>query len=1062
MATYLQGVTDYIPDYQPFQPDLNFYGNLLQTKQTQYDTNWKQLNNLYGQLYGAELTHDQNIQKKDGLLKQIDFNLKRVSGLDLSLEQNVNQAMQVFRPFYEDKYLMKDMAWTKNWTNTYNSSNALKTSQDEEQRKQWWSTGIQGLELRRQMFKDATLDETLTMQNSQYTPFVNTLTEYLDLTKKYNLDKYQTIPDQSGLYLVKRKNGELILPSLQNIFAAEYANRPDIQDMYREQAFVERMGYAYQNAERFGGSNVESEKDYIRNKLAYIKQYAKKKNAEAQDKLNNTQNLQGQLEEQVKKGNVNPHQNNYAKSLEELFQVESAVANQTEKLNNQVNDNQATVVSQGYQSDDEDIGDIELARLKVDAGYASIAAEQDIYAAAAFYADATSSIEYKANPVGLEYLRHQHALQRDRKKAEARDKEIDKIATNKLKEMKIKKLLDSGYIDIDPKTGEVDWNAQNNGFNLIRRSPGDPGQSTSGKYTFEELQTMFENDQADQFATKPVGDIMKTIQNGVSNNKFSAYELATLVKTFRSTDPLASKILKEGSKNHLPDIKKVWNAIFEQYNNSPKEFIRKVSQNGQIFATNSVMDSWATKHTGDDFANTYLSLNSRSDMQQLERSARAFAEIDNENLRKVRTKLTSDVQYIMQTAAKNNPNVVYDEDKIDQAVDRMLYRYTIDGNGHNSEFDDLAAELDGEISNILGFRVGKKTNTASEASWLNYLIPMTYAFKDERENVEATASWTKDVFDNSFEELTVLHPDNGGLSPYFINMTNFGGARDQYGLASETMDIKVASGVRMDPGNQSAVNMFDIINGINWNNNKTQYRITTQGNILSADPEADTGISQAEALAIVNRLALEINGPDSDKLGNFYISSSDVAMEDGRLGSMTLRAPRSIIEEVISEKLDGDDNVIKSYVDNIYQSGITFIAPTEYWDANPLFSKSMPTPIETILRNKDIEYADPLGGGHYAIKRVPGEGSYLISGQVYGMDENGDRMVKDIYWPVDKTQGRLIGEKEKQFYEQLNNVNAYNFQMFRQIHQSGDAVKIQNAEKNFGANVNKPNWNYNE
>ena len=64
MATYLQGVTDYIPDYQPFQPDLNFYGNLLQAKQSQYDSNWKNLNNLYSSLYGAELTHKLNIEKK--------------------------------------------------------------------------------------------------------------------------------------------------------------------------------------------------------------------------------------------------------------------------------------------------------------------------------------------------------------------------------------------------------------------------------------------------------------------------------------------------------------------------------------------------------------------------------------------------------------------------------------------------------------------------------------------------------------------------------------------------------------------------------------------------------------------------------------------------------------------------------------------------------------------------------------------------------------------------------------------------------------------------------------
>ena len=47
MATYLQGVTDYIPQFQPYQPDLNLYANVLQTKQTQYDTAWKSINKIY-------------------------------------------------------------------------------------------------------------------------------------------------------------------------------------------------------------------------------------------------------------------------------------------------------------------------------------------------------------------------------------------------------------------------------------------------------------------------------------------------------------------------------------------------------------------------------------------------------------------------------------------------------------------------------------------------------------------------------------------------------------------------------------------------------------------------------------------------------------------------------------------------------------------------------------------------------------------------------------------------------------------------------------------------------
>ena len=65
MATYIQGVTDYIPQYQPFQPDYNFYSNVLQTKQTQYDTNWKALNKMYGQYYHADLTRKDSVEKKE-------------------------------------------------------------------------------------------------------------------------------------------------------------------------------------------------------------------------------------------------------------------------------------------------------------------------------------------------------------------------------------------------------------------------------------------------------------------------------------------------------------------------------------------------------------------------------------------------------------------------------------------------------------------------------------------------------------------------------------------------------------------------------------------------------------------------------------------------------------------------------------------------------------------------------------------------------------------------------------------------------------------------------------
>lgn len=202
------------------------------------------------------------------------------------------------------------------------------------------------------------------------------------------------------------------------MFSAEYANRPDIQDMYREKAFVERMNYAYQNAEKFGNS-AEAEKDYIRGKMDWLKKYASIKNNTAEDNLETTQDLQGQLEQEVKSGNVNPQQSNYGKSLEELFNVEASIADDTRRINDQLNDNQSTATVQGYQ-DSNDIEDLDLARMKVDAGYASVFAEQDILRAANNYADVNSSVTYKVNQVGLAKY-----------KSQLRREEIDKIASNK-------------------------------------------------------------------------------------------------------------------------------------------------------------------------------------------------------------------------------------------------------------------------------------------------------------------------------------------------------------------------------------------------------------------------------------------------------------------------------------------------------------------------------------------------------------------------------------------------------------------------------------------------------
>lgn len=693
MATYLQGVTDYIPDYQPFQPDLNFYGNLLQTKQTQYDSNWKQLNNLYGQLYSADLTHDLNIQKKDQLLKQIDFNLKRVSGLDLSLEQNVNQAMQVFRPFYEDKYLMKDMAWTKNWKNTYESSNALKTSQDDKQRKQWWGTGIQGLELRRQMFKDATLEETLGMENAQYTPFVNATQEYMDLAKKYNIGAVQQLPDKSGLYLVRKKNGELILPTLQNMFLAEYGNRPDIQDMYREKAFVERMNYAYQNKEKFG-STLEAEKDYIKTKYDYIKNYAEQRNGKAQDELNTNQNQIANVEKDVNNGDVRPQQKSYLDRLNQGLKVNAVVAQETEKLNNQINDKQSTGSVQGY---DEDIlSDMALARLKVDAGYAAIEAEQDIMRAANNYATANMEIEYKANPVGLEYLRHAHAQQRQSQGHRDRLAEIEKQNEAKMFQKAVDYNVGKGYWSFD-QNGKLNTNPQANGFNLNFTMPNDAGGNTDGKFTFDELQRM-SRDQMLNGAIEGGDHVMKTIQNGVNSGSFTAAQLAQFLDKLslnKSDRALVNEVISKGSNPaRMAEMKKLWGKVWTDYSNNSQSYVKGLANTGQLYNLNDMLKSWTGQHQGSKLTELYNSGEAIMKLEQLTRVDDALNVVRNNNFNNIRKKFTEDLNYIVKEVKAKDPKAYANvtQDKINQAINLVMNRYALDGNGHLEEFKKIAPE----------------------------------------------------------------------------------------------------------------------------------------------------------------------------------------------------------------------------------------------------------------------------------------------------------------------------------------------------------------------------------
>src|SRR5687767_15155345 len=247
MATYIPGVTDYIPQIQPFQPDYNFLGNIMQTRQSRYDASHKQLSSVYGTLLNSPMLREENIYKRDEFFKAIDGDIKRISGLDLSLKQNQEAAMQVFKPFYEDKDMIKDIAWTKNYYAQAQRGESFKYCVDPDKcGGQYWEGGIKALQYRADEFRKASREEALNFSNASFTPLVNVMDKAMksarDAGFKVSSDSVQ------GGYIVTDKNGERMVAPLKSFFLSQFGGDPAVMDYFKTQAYIQRKDFITANA----------------------------------------------------------------------------------------------------------------------------------------------------------------------------------------------------------------------------------------------------------------------------------------------------------------------------------------------------------------------------------------------------------------------------------------------------------------------------------------------------------------------------------------------------------------------------------------------------------------------------------------------------------------------------------------------------------------------------------------------------------------------------------------------------------------------------------------------
>lgn len=239
MATYIQGQADYISQIQPTEPNLAFDAQILQAKQSKYDANHKRVSELYGSLLNASLTRTDNSQSRDEFFKIINDDIKRMGGLDFSLDQNVQAAAGVFQSVYTNNNIVKDMVWTKNYNNQVNRSESFKNCLDEEKcGGMYWEEGDKFLQYKKMEFKNASAGDAMNMSDPEYVPYRSVAKEAIKLAKAADLNVEED--RLNGGYIVTTKNGLLLKTPLTELFSSTIGADPNFIKQFKIQSFVDR------------------------------------------------------------------------------------------------------------------------------------------------------------------------------------------------------------------------------------------------------------------------------------------------------------------------------------------------------------------------------------------------------------------------------------------------------------------------------------------------------------------------------------------------------------------------------------------------------------------------------------------------------------------------------------------------------------------------------------------------------------------------------------------------------------------------------------------------------
>ena len=472
MSQYIQGVVDYVPMIQPFQPDLNFFQNVLQLKESQYKAGYDKLSSLYGTLLNSPMSREDNIELRNTFFNDISAQIQKISTLDLSKSQNIDAAYKVFQPLIDNDYILKDMSHTKAAYDQIKYGESLRNCTDPKKcPDQYWDGGIRLIQYQMDQFKKAEREKTLTMANPRFVPKVNLSKQAMDYAKEMNFKI--TIPSHSsdGRWIVHTTNGPNMIPGLGQTFMSVFGEDQKALDYYNALSILKRNDYmSSEEAIQKHGSAEAAEMYYLDQTHKDIVDLTQKALEESRSQEAQASNKKATIDGIISNRGVDPNdpddkkliQDRYQTMVDEMISASNADAQETD-LN--------TVAG-----DDFDSLDLDAKRYRIDSVAARTLMQNDLYQAANDYAMQTMDVKMEADPYALK--QYDHALNMARMRAQhAYDKDLDDYKTENQKERyRYEKTLDiaANLYPNNRRNGSTPEgaNPNNPGYKKLPASPG--------------------------------------------------------------------------------------------------------------------------------------------------------------------------------------------------------------------------------------------------------------------------------------------------------------------------------------------------------------------------------------------------------------------------------------------------------------------------------------------------------------------------------------------------------------------------------------------------------------